>query len=183
MNSTNEKTYVGSIERLRRPERVALIQPETAVAACVKELDIQSVLDVGTGTGLLAEHFVKLGIDVTGVDRNPEYLKEARKLIPAANFQLGNMDQLEFDPDSFDLVFMGQVFHETNHHEKVLADCNRIARKLVCILEWPYQIEENGPPLEHRLQTDDILKWAEQIGFSKIRSINQTHMILYSLEV
>ena len=183
MTSANEKTYVGSVERLRRPERVALIQPEIAVKACLDGLDIQSVLDIGTGTGLLAEEFVELDLDVTGVDFNPAYLEEARRLVPEASFELGNMDDLPYEPDSFDLVFMGQVFHETHRQEKVLVDCNRIARKAVCILEWPYRDEEQGPPLAHRLKPDDVTLWARKIGFSNIRTIELFRMILYRLEV
>ncbi len=40
------------------------------------------MLDVGTGTGLFAEGFAKLGIAVTGIDVDLELLATARKHVP-----------------------------------------------------------------------------------------------------
>lgn len=182
MHWTNEKTYVSAPERLRRSERVAWIKPEAVVRDCTKGQDFHSVLDVGTGTGLFAEQFVNAGLRVTGADRNPEYLEEARRLVPSASFMLADMNGLAFRPDSFDLVFFGHVFHETDHHAKVLSDCRRIARKAVCILEWPYKEEAEGPPLHHRIKPGFVSGLARKTGFSSIRTIRQSQMILYRLE-
>lgn len=181
MNPINDKTYIGSPDRLRRPERVDLIQPDKVVRACLNGYELRSVLDVGTGTGLFAERFAALGLEVTGVDRNPDYLEQARHLVPSARFLQKDMDELSFEPGSFDLVFMGLAFHETDRPEKVLADCRRIAGKAVCILEWPYLEEDQGPPLHHRLKPERVTALAENTGFPDIRTSRIGHMILYTL--
>ena len=51
------------------------------------------VLDLGTGTGNLAERFVALGCEVWGIDFSPKMLEKARAKLPQARFvQAGLLD-------------------------------------------------------------------------------------------
>ena len=47
---------------------------------------VTSILDVGTGSGLFAEVFFKRGLEVSGVDANPEMLIAARQFVPKGIF-------------------------------------------------------------------------------------------------
>lgn len=154
----HEKRFSGEVDRLRSPDRVARLEVETVVARCLEGLtggeeaaDL-SVLDVGTGTGLFAESFKKRGCRVAGVDVNPEMVSHARRLVPEAEFSVATAERLPFPDRSFEVVFLGLVFHETDDAEGALRSALRVARTRVAILEWPYKEQEFGPPLAHRVE-------------------------------
>lgn len=76
----------------------------------------ERVLDVGTGTGLLAEHVARLvgpGGSVVGVDPLPLRIEIAkRKAAPNLSFQVASADALDqFADQSFDVVYLNAVFH------------------------------------------------------------------------
>jgi ubiquinone/menaquinone biosynthesis C-methylase UbiE len=80
-------------------------------------------------------------------------------------------------------VFLGHVLHESDNIDKALSETIRVAKQRVCILEWPYKQEESGPPLEHRLQIEEVVTAATQAGFSQVESIPLQHMVLFRLSV
>jgi len=176
-----DKQYNGSAERLRSPERLTLMEIARVVALSLENLPIQSVLDVGTGTAVFAEAFARLGLDVSGVDSNPELLEIARSFLPQADFHAACADELPFNDKEFDLVFLGHVLHETPDPLSVLKDALRVARRRVAILEWPYCAEEQGPALEHRLAPETVVKLAREAGFLEIDHISLAHMDFYRM--
>ncbi len=179
----NERRYNRKIERLRFPERIERMELERVLDLCLNGGDVSAVLDVGTGSGLFAEAFWKRGLTVAGIDVNPEMIEAAKKYVPEGDFRLAPMEQIPFPDNSFDLVFMGHVLHEADDFDQALGEAKRCARKRVCALEWPYREEEAGPPLDHRLKSEDVLKMAEKAGFSKVEAIQLKHMILYRFEI
>lgn len=73
------------------------------------------VLDLGTGTGALADLFVRAGCTVTGVDFSAEMLTRAKVRVPAARFL--QVDLLaewpaEMLARKFDVVVSSYVLHE-----------------------------------------------------------------------
>jgi arsenite methyltransferase len=76
----------------------------------------ETVLDIGCGTGMLAEYAASLvgpvG-SVIGIDPLPLRVEIAMKRSAAnLSFKVGNADDLgEFADDSFDVVYMNAVFH------------------------------------------------------------------------
>ena len=179
----NERRYNRKMERLRLPERIERMELDRVIDLCLNGGDISAVLDVGTGSGLFAEAFGKQGLTVAGIDVNPEMIKAAKKYVPDGDFRLAPMEQIPFPDKAFDLVFMGHVLHEADDYDQALGEAKRCARKRVCALEWPYREEEMGPPLDHRLKSEDVLKMAEKAGFSKVEAIQLKHMILYRFEI
>jgi ubiquinone/menaquinone biosynthesis C-methylase UbiE len=179
----HERRYSAAIERLRAPERVARIELERVTTLSLEGVMAESVMDIGTGSGLFAEVFAGRGLAVTGVDTNPEMLAAAREFVPDGDFVQGSLEELPFDDASFDLVFLGHVLHEADDLLHALAEVKRCARLRVAILEWPYQEEEHGPPQHHRLQPDDILLAASAVGFSRIEWITLEHMEYYRLGI
>ena len=174
------RRFEGNGERLRNPQRIALLEVERVVDSVLVGLsDIQSLLDVGTGTGLFAEQFDARGLGVTGLDVNPVMLNEARKYVPAASFEEGVAERLPFKDASFDVVFMGLVLHETDYLQKVFDEAYRVVRKRLAILEWPYLVQDFGPPLEHRLSFEHISIAADQSGFIPINKVELENLVLY----
>ncbi|MBE9637336.1 class I SAM-dependent methyltransferase [Salipiger mangrovisoli] len=62
------------------------------------------VLDVATGTGIVARAALARGASVTGVDINEGMLTIAREKAPHASFQLAAAESLPFEDNSFDAV-------------------------------------------------------------------------------
>lgn len=79
------------------------------------------VLDLGTGTGNLAQRFVALHCNVVGTDFSPRMLDEARYKVPDATFV--QADLLETWPGEldrrFDRIVSSYLFHEWSMAQKV----------------------------------------------------------------
>lgn len=91
------------------------------------------LLDIGTGTGRMAELFAPRAVHVTGLDNSPEMLRIARarlQHLPADAFNLaqGDFARLPFADHSFDTVLFHQVLHYAQAPEVVLAEAARVAR-------------------------------------------------------
>jgi ubiquinone/menaquinone biosynthesis C-methylase UbiE len=177
----HERRYHGGAERLRAPERIALLETQVVTRLCVEGIDAVNVLDVGTGTGIFAEAFAARSLRVTGIDPDPDLLAVARSLVPGGTFVEAVAEKLPFADACFDLVFLGHVLHETDDPDAALGEARRVAKMRVAILEWPYRKEEMGPPLEHRLQSSRIMDLSGRAGFTGVTRIELAHMDFYRL--
>lgn len=180
--SHNDRVFDGDTQRLREPERVNRMEVDKVVGLCLKGIQAKSMLDVGTGSGVFAEAFTKQGLSAAGVDLNQRFLDEAQKFVPDGVFKRGKAEELPFETDSVDLVFMGVVLHETDDGVAALREARRVSRMRTCILEWPHRTLQIGPPMDHRLSQKDIEEWARMAGYSHPRHILLTHLDLYLLD-
>jgi len=92
-----------------------------------------SLLDVGTGTGRIAELLAPAASHVTAFDKSPEMLRIARarlQHLPADRIDLaqGDFGELPFAPDQFDTVLFHQVLHYAQEPEAALAEAARVTR-------------------------------------------------------
>ena len=104
-----------------------------ALGAMTQGGPLGALLDVGTGTGRMAELFAPRSRHVTGFDKSPEMLRLARtrlQTFPAEQVSLvqGDFTALPFAAASFDTVLFHQVLHYALEPEAVLAEAARIAR-------------------------------------------------------
>ncbi len=179
----NERIFNKDIENLREPERVERSEIERVIELCLEAVKIESVLDVGTGTGLFAEYFDQAGLKVCGIDINPKMIETAKEFVPRGEFKIAKAEEIPYPEKSFDLVFFGYVLHELEDYLKALKEAKRVCRKRVCILEWQHVKEDFGPPIEHRLKANQIISWSKQAGFSNVEEIKLTHLLLFRLEI
>jgi ArsR family transcriptional regulator len=104
------------------------------VEAALGELLAGSVgrlLDVGTGTGRIAELFAQSASHITALDKSPEMLRLARtrlQHLPAGHVSLvqGDFAQLPFADGNFDTVLFHQVLHYALAPQAVLAEAARV---------------------------------------------------------
>jgi ubiquinone/menaquinone biosynthesis C-methylase UbiE len=179
----HERRFNREIERLRDPERIARLEVERVVQLALDGLnDVQTILDVGTGSGLFAEAFAGKGMQVTGLDVNPEMLPAASAYVPSGTFQEGAAEKLPFPVRSFDLVFMGLLLHETDDMLAALREAHRVALQRLAVLEWPDEEQTFGPPREHRLSFEKIVSLAQQAGFKEVRPIRLENLVLYRID-
>ncbi len=177
-----DRIFNNKIEKLRSKDRIRILEIDRVVELSLESIQAYSVLDVGTGSALFAEAFAKKNLNVSGLDLNEKMIAEAQKFVPAAKFTVGRAEMLPFSEDEFDIVFLGHVLHEAESIEQVLAEAKRVAKQRVVVLEWPYRQEEQGPPLAHRLMTEEIIETAEKAGYLDIDVKTLKHMVLFRLK-
>ncbi len=176
----HERRFHREVERLRDMERVDRLEVGRVVSLVLEnQANAHSVLDVGTGSGLFAEQFAAKGLQVTGLDVNPEMIKAAQKYVPTGVFQEGIAEKLPFSDASFDLVFMGLVLHETDDTPAAVNEAYRVARHCLAVLEWPDEEQSFGPPREHRLASEKVSAMAKEAGFALTRSLKLNSLVLY----
>lgn len=75
----------------------------------------QTLVDIGTGTGTLARGFAAAGASVTGIDADPDMLREARSLAAGENltikFHEATAEATGLKNASADIVTAGQCWH------------------------------------------------------------------------
>jgi ubiquinone/menaquinone biosynthesis C-methylase UbiE len=177
----NERVFNQNIEKLRSEERRERLEISRVADLSLDHKRANSVLDVGTGSGLFAEEFSKRNISVAGIDPNPEMIEAAKSFVPAGDFHVAPAEKLPFNDESFDLVFFGLVLHEADDYLKSLKEASRVARSAAAVLEWEYKTQEFGPPLEHRLKKEFIEDLALKAGFKKVEIHILKNLVLYKL--
>lgn len=97
-----------------------------AIAAHIKNISYNKVLDVGCGTGLFTDCFKG---DYTGIDINEEYIKKARTE-KRGSFNMGDATALQFEDETFDLVFTLGVLHhlDAGSRGKMLKEMLRVCK-------------------------------------------------------
>lgn len=74
-----------------------------------------TVLDVGCGTGLHLDLYLRFGCEVFGIDPSPSMLELARtRLGDKAELHLGDASRMPYDEKAFDLITAMLVLHEMN---------------------------------------------------------------------
>lgn len=170
-------------EMLRSPERLAPLEVTRVVDLCLEGINVSSVLDVGTGTGVFAEAFIPFASEVVGIDLSPEMIEAAKGYVPTARFEQAGVESIPAEDDAFDVVFLGLVLHETDDPLAALMEARRCAKTRVAALEWFYQEEEMGPPIDHRLKPDEVARLAQKAGFQNFESIPLAHLVLYRFSI
>jgi SAM-dependent methyltransferase len=93
------------------------------------------VLDVGCGTGFVAEEMTRRGAAVTGIDVSGEMIERARTRVPEATFLQGRAEALPFADASFDVVTCAQTFHWLDQ-PMALAELARVLRPGGIVAVW-----------------------------------------------
>ena len=106
---------------------------EAALARALEARPLGRLLDIGTGTGRMAELFAERAERIVALDKSLAMLRVARaKLqhLPAERVELvqGDFGSLPFAADSFDTVLFHQVLHFAQAPATVLAEAGRVTR-------------------------------------------------------
>ncbi|RBQ11789.1 class I SAM-dependent methyltransferase [Pedobacter miscanthi] len=97
------------------------------------------VLDAGCGSGRNIQFFLKQGLEVFGVDQDPQAIAALQQLysgseqdFQANHFVVAEVEELPFDDNSFDLVISSAVLHfakNLEHFEQMLSSMWRVLKK------------------------------------------------------
>jgi demethylmenaquinone methyltransferase/2-methoxy-6-polyprenyl-1,4-benzoquinol methylase len=88
------------------------------------------VLDVATGTGLVAAELLRRGFRVTGLDQSPEMLALARRRFPRGEVELveGTAEALPFPDAAFDHLTVTYLLRYVDDPGGTLAELARVVR-------------------------------------------------------
>ena len=102
-------------------EMYALIRP--AVKA-------KTVLELATGTGLIAKHIVNTAAHIEATDASAEMIAEAKRDTRSAklHFSVQDMFPLPYAEESFDVVIVSNALHIVPQPEKALAEIRRVLK-------------------------------------------------------
>ena len=166
------------IERFESESREVYAKREAIVAALGLKPGM-AVADVGAGSGLFTRLFAdKVGPEgrVYAVDVSKEFLehiasearKHGRKQIQTVE---GAQDGTNLQPGSVDLVFLSDVYHHFEDHEKMLASIRQALRPggtLILIEFDRVKGKSSDFVLKHvRAGQDEFIKEIEGAGFKR----------------
>jgi demethylmenaquinone methyltransferase/2-methoxy-6-polyprenyl-1,4-benzoquinol methylase/ArsR family transcriptional regulator len=116
-----------------RAMHVAEEHVEAAIRETIGSAGIDSLLDLGTGTGRMLELLASLATRAIGIDQSPQMLAVARARLERSglrNTQLrqGDLYALPVEPDSYDLVILHQVLHYLDEPSRAIREAARALR-------------------------------------------------------
>ena len=88
----------------------------------------KTVLELATGTGLIAKHIVNAAAHIEATDASPEMIAEAKRDNHSAklHFSVQDMFRLPYAEESFDVVIVSNALHIVPQPEKALQEIKRV---------------------------------------------------------
>lgn len=86
------------------------------------------LLDIGCGTGLFIEKYLKTGGTAVGLDISSRMVERARDRLDTCSFAVGNGETLPFRDNSFDGISSLLVFSYVQNPEQMLSEAYRVLR-------------------------------------------------------
>ena len=158
-------------------EMYALIQP------IVRH---KTVLELATGTGLIAKSIVNAAAHIEATDASAEMIAEAKRDNRSAklHFSVQDMFRLPYADKSFDVVIVSNALHIVPQPEKALAEIRRVLKDGGLLIAPTFTHAENsfsgkvraffmklaGLPLHSRWTSGEYLRFLSQNGWTVRKS-------------
>ena len=90
----------------------------------------KTVLELATGTGLIAQNIVSSAAHIEDTDASPEMILEAKRYNHSAklHFSVQDMFHLPYADGSFDVVIVANALHIVPEPEKALSEIRRVLK-------------------------------------------------------
>ena len=117
----------GCYDRFMRKDRAAYEEMYKLFRPVVKA---KTVLELATGTGLIAKHIVNAVAHIEATDASAEMIAEAKRDTRSAklHFSVQDMFHLPYAEESFDVVIVSNALHIVPQPEKALAEIRRVLK-------------------------------------------------------
>ena len=147
------------------------------------------VADLGCGPGFFAVPLGKivfngkvhaLDIQQEMLDATQERLQRAR--LTNVETALAKENSIPLEDDSLDGVFAAFMVHEADDPKNLMGECFRTLKRggWLALLEWQKREMDEGPPLDDRIDQQDMRSLALKAGFRETPShgLNDKHYML-----
>ena len=117
----------GRYDRFMRKDRAAYDEMYELIRPVVKA---KTVLELATGTGLIAKHIVNAAAHIEATDASAEMIAEAKRDNHSTklHFSVQDMFRLPYTEESFDVVIVSNALHIVPQPEKALAEIHRVLK-------------------------------------------------------
>lgn len=90
----------------------------------------KQVLELATGTGLIAKHIVNSADHIEATDASPEMIKQAKQGVKSTklHFSVQDMFHLPYADESFDVIIVANALHIVPEPEKALSEIRRVLK-------------------------------------------------------
>ena len=173
----------GRYDRFMRKDRAAYDEMYELIRPLVRH---KTVLELATGTGLIARHIVNAAAYIEATDASAEMIAEARRDNHSAklHFSVQDMFRLPYVDKSFDVAIVSNALHIVPQPEKALAEIKRVLRDDGVLIAPTFTHAENsfsgkvkaffmrlaGFPLHSKWTSEAYLKFLEQNGWTAQKS-------------
>ena len=117
----------GRYDRFMRKDGAAYDEMYALIRPVVKA---KTVLEIATGTGLIAKNIVNAAAHIEATDASAEMILEAKRDNRSAklHFSVRDMFRLPYADKSFDVVIVSNALHIIPQPEKALAEIRRVLK-------------------------------------------------------
>ena len=173
----------GRYDRFMRKDRAAYDEMYALIWPVVKA---KTVLELATGTGLIAKSIVNAAAHIEATDASVEMIAEAKRDNQSAklHFSVQDMFRLPYADKSFDVVIVSNALHIVPQPEKALAEIHRVLRDDGVLIAPTFTHAENsffgnskafflkmaGFPLYSRWTSEEYLCFLQQNGWTVRKS-------------
>ena len=175
----NAKHY----DRFMRKDAAAYMQMYALLRPVVKA---KTVLELATGTGLIAKHIVNAAAHIEATDVSAEMIAEAKRDNRSAklHFSVRDMFRLPYADKSFDVVIVSNALHIVPQPEKALQEIRRVLKDGGLLIAPTFTHAGNsfsgkvkaffmklaGFPLHSRWTSEEYLRFLRQNGWTVRKS-------------
>ena len=173
----------GRYDRFMRKDRAAYEKIYALIRPIVRH---KTVLELATGTGLIAKHIVNAAAHIEATDASPEMIAEAKRDNRSAklHFSVQDMFRLPYVEESFDVVIVSNALHIVPQPEKALAEIRRVLKDDGVLIAPTFTHAGNsftgkvraffmklaGFPLHSRWTSEEYLRFLRQNGWAVRKS-------------
>ena len=117
----------GRYDRFMRKDRAAYDEMYELIRPVVRH---KTVLELATGTGLIAKHIVNAAAHIEATDASAEMIAEAKRDNHSTklHFSVQDMFRLPYTEESFDVVIVSNALHIVPEPEKALSEIRRVLK-------------------------------------------------------
>ena len=173
----------GRYDRFMRKDRAAYDEMYELIRPVVQH---KTMLELATGTGLIAKHIVNAAAHIEATDASPEMIAEAKRDNRSAKlyFSVQDMFCLPYAEESFDVVIVSNALHIVPQPEKALAEIRRVLKDGGVLIAPTFTHAGNsfsgrakaffmklaGFPLHSKWTSEEYLRFLSQNGWTVRKS-------------
>ena len=174
----------GRYDRFMRKDRAAYDEIYAMIRPVVKA---KTVLELATGTGLIAKNIVNAAAHIEATDASAEMIAEAKRDNQSAklHFSVQDMFRLPHANQSFNVVIVSNALHIVPQPEKALAEIRRVLKDDGVLIAPTFTHAGNsfsgrakaffmklaGFPLHSKWTSEEYLRFLQQNGWAVRKSV------------